>query len=316
MGALAEFLNAVSAVFVLLMLMSVGYIMGKVGWMTDKEKRFLSKYIVNIAVPFNCLNGLLNNLDQAMLNSAGLMLIASVLGIVVTLLLSWGAAALLRLPNNRKGVFIAMASLSNTLFIGLPLSTQLFGEVCIPYVMIYYLANTFFVQTVGTILIERAGNVQTERTVKGFCKDIFSKPPIIGVLVSVLLLALDLRPPEVIMTFAKYISGSVSPMALVYCGFILYEVGLRNLRFQRGIPTMLVIRLLIAPVLCYGMCRLFGISGLALSVFTVESALPVVTQVTVLSGAFGADEKYAASGACISTLCCFVTIPVLMVLLG
>ena len=64
---LGEFLNAVSAVVVLLMLMAVGYFMGTKGWMKAEEKKFLSKYIINIAVPCNCINGLLNNLDQSML---------------------------------------------------------------------------------------------------------------------------------------------------------------------------------------------------------------------------------------------------------
>ena len=75
-------------------------------------------------------------------------------------------------------------------------------------------------------------------------------------------------------------------------------------------------RLGISPVICWIFCRLFGISGLALDVFLVESALPVVTQVTVLAGAYGADDKYAATGAVLSTLCSFVSIPILMVILG
>ena len=45
---LGEFLNAVSAVVVLLMLMAVGYFMGTKGWMKAEEKKFLSKYIINI----------------------------------------------------------------------------------------------------------------------------------------------------------------------------------------------------------------------------------------------------------------------------
>lgn len=79
---------------------------------------------------------------------------------------------------------------------------------------------------------------------------------------------------------------------------------------------MLVIRLIISPMICVGMCALFGITGLARSVFIVESALPVVTQITVMAGAFGADEEYAATGACLSTLGCFFTIPVLMLFLS
>ena len=74
------FINAVSACAVLLLLMSVGYFMGRMGWMTAKEKKFLSKYIVNIAVPCNCVVGLLNNLSHDDLIQAGIQVVAGILG--------------------------------------------------------------------------------------------------------------------------------------------------------------------------------------------------------------------------------------------
>lgn len=314
---MATFFNAVSAVLVLLLLIGLGYGLGKIGWMEQREKKFFSKFIVNIAVPCNCINGLLNNLDREMLGSAAWMVLAAFLGIVTTLLLSIGVATLLRLPPNQRGVFAAMAGFSNTLFIGLPMSTELFGDVSIPFVMLYYLASTVLVQSVGILLIEWSGKGGgARRSVKSLVRDIFTKPPILAVLFCVLLLLLDLRLPSVVMSFSKYVSGCVAPLALIYCGFILYEIGLKNLRLERGLPLMLVMRFLISPLICVGLCYAFGISGLGRSVFVVESALPVVSQVVVLSGAYGADEHYAAMGSCISTLACFVTVPILMLLLG
>ena len=96
----------------------------------------------------------------------------------------------------------------------------------------------------------------------------------------------------------------------------MYEVGLKNLRFLQGLPTMLVLRLVVSPVICLSCCTLFGMTGLPLRVFVVESALPVVSQVTVMAGAFGADEQYAAVGSCLSILGSFITIPILMLILG
>ena len=61
---MAGFYSALSASLVLFLLMAVGYGMGALGWMTATEKRFISKYIINIAVPCNCISGLLNNLDH------------------------------------------------------------------------------------------------------------------------------------------------------------------------------------------------------------------------------------------------------------
>lgn len=311
------FFNAVAAVVVLLLLMLVGYCLGRAGWMGSSEKKFLGKYIMNIAVPCNCLVGLLNNLDRDMLSEAGVMVAAAMLGVATNFVLGMILATLLKLPKNRWGVFVPMVGLSNTLFIGMPLSTQLFGEVCLPYVMVYYMSSTMFTQSVAVMLIERAGSVNTgKRSVTGFFKDVFTKPPIVATFLTIIMLLVGFRPPEVIMSFAKYISSSVSSLALLYCGYIVYELGLRNIRFERGIPIMILCRLVVAPLICVAYCRLFGITGLAHDVMVVESALPVVSQITVMAGNFGADDKYAATGATLSTIGCFFTIPVLMVLLG
>ena len=312
-----SFFNALSASLVLLMLMAVGYGMGMLGWMTPAEKGFLNKYIINIAVPCNCITGLLNNLDRNSLFQAGLMVLAAGTGLLVTLLISLAAAKLLRLPRERFGVFVAMAGLSNTLFIGLPVSTQLFGEACVPYVMLYYLGNTTFLQLVGIELVEYSGTKAGERTTPlRFLKDLLSKPPIMTVIFAICLLALDLRLPGPVMTWAGYIGQSVSPLALIYCGYIVFELGLKNLRPLKGLPTMILMRLGISPVICWAFCHLFGMSGLPMSVFIVESALPVASQVTVLAGAYGADDRYAATGAVLSTLCSFVSIPILMLVMG
>ena len=210
-----------------------------------------------------------------------------------------------------------MAGLSNTIFIGIPVSTQLFGEACMPYLMIYFLANTTFLQSLGFVLIERAGSKGGGGiTVAGVLKSMFTKPPVLAVIFSLILLVLDLRLPGPVMKFAGYISNSVSPMALIYCGFIIFELGLKNIRLMKGLPLMLVVRLGVAPLVCLAFCQLFGVTGLAREVFIVESALPVVSQVTVMAGAYGADERYAATGACLSTLGSFITIPILMLLLG
>lgn len=314
---LAVFFNAVAAVVVLLLLMLVGYCLGRAGWMGSSEKKFLGKYIMNIAVPCNCLVGLLNNLDRSMLSQAGIMVAAAMLGVATNFVLGVILANLLKLPKNRWGVFVPMVGLSNTLFIGMPLSTQLFGEVCLPYVMVYYMSSTMFTQSVAVMLVERAGTVVRKgRGLTGICKDVLTKPPIVATFLTIAMLLLGVRPPEIIMSFAKYISSSVSSLALLYCGYIVYELGFRNIRFERGIPIMIVCRLVVAPLICAGYCRLFGISGLAHDVMVVESALPVVSQITVMAGNYGADDKYAATGATLSTIGCFFTIPVLMVLLG
>ena len=46
---MSEFINAVSAVFLIFSMMAVGYLMGHIGWMTGSEKKFISRFVVNVA---------------------------------------------------------------------------------------------------------------------------------------------------------------------------------------------------------------------------------------------------------------------------
>ncbi|MCR5370907.1 MAG: AEC family transporter [Clostridium sp.] len=313
---MGEFLHAVSAVFMIFSLMAVGYLMGHLGWMTGAEKKFLSRFVVNIAVPLNCIVGVLNNLNREDVSRMGRMLAVPFITIITCLIISEAAAKVLKLPKERAGVFVALAFISNTMFIGLPLSTQLFGEVSVPFVMLYYMGSTVFTQTVAVLLVERSGrDVHVEHTPAGFVKDLLTKPPILGIIASMTMLFLEVRPPEMFMSFAKYMSNTVSPLALMYCGFIVYEIGIRNIRLEKGMPAILVIRLLAAPAICAAVCMLLGVEGLCRSVFIVEAALPSVSQITVMAGAYGADEEYAAAGSILTTLGIFLTIPVLMVVL-
>lgn len=311
------FLNAFSSVFMIFMLMAVGYALGLAGWMTGSDKRFLSRFVVNIAVPMSCISGLLTQFTRDDLKESGPLLAAALITILLCLLISLLAAKLLRLPKNRFGVFVSMAYLSNTLFIGLPLSTELFGEKSVGYVMLFYIVNTTFMQTVCVMLVEHDGTIaQKEHSAAGFLKDIITKPPILGLLAAVGMLLLEIRPPEIFMSFARYLSNTVSPLALLYCGYIVYEIGIRNIRMEKGLPTMLIIRLLISPAICALVCMLMGVQGLCRSVFIIEAALPTAAQVTVMAGAYGADENYSAAGAILSMLGIFITVPVLMVLLS
>ena len=83
-----SFFNAVSAVVVLFALMAVGYFLGVLGWMTPAEKKFVSRYVVNIAVPLNCVIGLLNNFSHDSLVEAGWLILTAMAGILSTLAIS------------------------------------------------------------------------------------------------------------------------------------------------------------------------------------------------------------------------------------
>lgn len=308
------FLHAVSSVTIILLLTATGYCCAEKGWMNAQAKSFISKLTMRIAIPCMCIYGLTSNLTRELLAESWQFLLVPTLCTVAAFLLSWAVGRALRLARGRLGVFMMMCSVSNAIFVGLAMCMELFGEVCVPYVMLYYLVNTSFVQLVGLTLVRWSGGGGKAPERHPLVR-FFTTPAVIGVLVGVGLVLLDLTPPALVMSYCKYMNNLVTPLALLLTGYILHEIGLRQLRLTRDIGVMLAFRFLLSPAAAWALCAAFGVTGLARSVLLVETAMPVVTQTVVAAAEYGADEEFAAQGAAISTLASFVVIPVLMLLL-
>ena len=308
-----SFLHAVASVTIILLLTATGYFCAAMGWMSPQAKRFISKFTMSVAIPCMCVYGLTNNLTHELLAGSLGFLLVPLLSTVGAFLLSLLVGRLLKLPRKRLGVFMMMCSVSNAIFIGLPMCTELFGEACMPYVMLYYLVNTSFVQLVGLSLVRWSGEGGgfDKRMIKKF----LTTPAVIGVLVSFVLVFTGIRLPSLVMSYCKYMNNLVTPLALLLTGYIIYEIGLKNLTLDRDLAIMLLFRFLLVPGVSFALCELFGVAGLGRSVLLVETAMPVVTQTVVAAADYGADEQFAAQGAALSTLACFVVIPVLMLIL-
>jgi len=311
-----SFFNSISAVLVVLLMMLTGYFMGSRGWLNASHKPLLVKLIINIGMPCMCINNIQQNLNIDMLRDSWWMLLIPLAAVFFTMIAAFFAARLLRLEHGKVGVFMVMAGLSNCVFVGYPMCIELFGDESITYVMMFFLVNTALFQSLGVALLQYSGRPEGAALSLSGLKTVLKNPPFLSVVAGVLMLLLNIRLPSVLMSFTKYMGGIVSPLGLIYSGFVLYEIGLKNAKFERGIPTMLLLRFALCPLVCVLLALALNLPKLACSVFAVESAMPTMTQSVVLSASLGADEQFAAKGAVLSLLGCFVVIPVLMLIIA
>lgn len=311
---LQTFFNSISAVLVVMIIMGIGYFMGHKGWMKAEHKPLMYKLIIWVAMPALCINNMQANFTRDMLEGAGALMTVPLLNILLLTLIAALTAKLLKLPRNRVGVFIVMCCLSNSIFIGYPMCLELLGDASVTYVMWYYMFNTIFFQTMGVWLIQRSGSEEKGFSLSGL-KAVLKNPPFIAIVIGIALLLLDVRLPKFVMSINRYLGNMVSPLGLIYSGFIIYETGFGNLRLERGLPSTVAMRFIVSPVLCMALCAAFGITGIARNAYVIEVAMPTMTQVAVQASGMGADEQYAAKGAAITTLGAFAVIPILMMVI-
>lgn len=315
------FSHSAAAVMLILLMTAVGCFCGRMGWMKREHKAFLVKYIMNIALPCMCISGLMGKVSHALLFQMRMVLLVSVCALCVLFALAFLLGRLLRLPPKKLGVFVVMCFVANSMFIGYPMCTALFGDAAVPVVLTYYIVNTLAFQTVGVAFLNYGG-AQTQKRSFGALIKAFIKPPLYVIAVCVILILCDVTLPKLVLDFAGYMGNTVSPIALLYTGFViyeLYETKKASPQTRKDSPAVtlslllvLLFRFVLAPVCCVLFCRLFGMEGSIKSILMIEIAMPVMTQVVVLSAECGADESYAALGMTLSTIACFVSVPILM----
>lgn len=313
---LQSFLNSVQSVAIILILTAAGYFLAWKGWLNKDAKSFLSKMLMQMAVPCMCVYSLRSRLTIDMLKEAGPMLLVPFVCISASFIASFIFAKLLKLPRKTFGVFVMMGGLSNTMFIGFPMCTELFGSDATSYVIMYYMVSTCFTQGVGMTFIRWAGEGDSTISVVGVIKKVITTPTVVGVTVGILVVLLDIQLPALAMSFGKYMNQLVTPLAMFVTGKIIYDIGLKNLRMDKVLTMALLVRFVISPAMCIALCNVFGITGMAKGVFVIQAAMPVVTQTVVASSEYGADEETAAQGCAISTLASFIVIPILMLMVG
>lgn len=307
-----SFLNSVSAVALILIMVAVGYVLGRVGWLKTEHKAFFGKFLINVAVPCMCIVNIFESFDSQMIRSAGSLLLVPPISIIAMTLLSYAAARLLKLSKKRLGIFIAMCAFSNTMFVGYPLCYELFGDAGVVYVLLYYISSSLLFWTIGSSSIYSASSAKPNAA--STFKRLLS-PPLITLAVSVTLLLLNFEPPAFVLKLCSYYSKTVTPLSLMYVGLVIYLTGFKNIHIDKSMLFALSFRFIVSPAIVIGLCAAFSITGLARNVYAVQSSMPVMAQCVAMASLAGADDSYCAVGMTLSTISCFIVVPVLMLII-
>jgi len=313
-------LSAIEGVLSIIFMIALGFFLAKRGWFEGDSSALISRLVVGVALPAYMVANLMGGYDREKLIS---MLPGLPIPFVVMLLsygLALALAAILRIRRERRGSFASMFALSNTIFVGLPVNLALFGEESLPYVLLYYIANTSLFWTIGVFGIASDGAALSGRSrPKLFSlaslKRIFS-PPLTAFLASVLLILLGVHLPKVALDFCKTIGSMTTPLSMLFIGIVISRVEWKKIRLERDLVVVLLGRFLFAPCLLVLVARPTNLPLLMKQVFFVQAAMPAMTQTPIIASAYGADSEYAGLGTALSTVLSLATIPLCMRLVG
>ncbi|MCB2295569.1 AEC family transporter [Clostridium algoriphilum] len=303
-----------SILSIMIMIM-IGYFLAYRKLLDEKAIKLITIIVINISLPMMMLNTIMNNFTKQKLIDDSSGLVVPFLTIGICFVIGKIVAKLAKVKISRRGLFVSMFFNSNTIFMGLPVNLELFGEKSVPYVLLYYIANTTFFWTLGVYEITKDGN---KSTINFFSIDFIKKilsPPLMGFLVGMVLVLLNIKLPSFIMNTSKNLGNLTTPLSMFFIGASIYYVNLKLVKFSLDIVLVLIGRFAISPVIVILVVNLFPIPDLMRSVFIIQSAMPVMANTAIIAKAYESDYNFASLMIAISTIGTLLVIPILMAVL-
>jgi malate permease and related proteins len=309
-------MHIVESVLTILILIGVGAAFARKMKLNEENSAVLSKIVVIIALPAYMIHNLTSNYDKPTLVSMAPGLLIPFASMGICILLSILFARIFSIPEKRRGVFESMFSLSNSIFIGLPVNLMLFGDVSVPYVLLYYIANTTLFWTFAVYTISRDGHDGTFHVFStANLKRVFS-PPLTAFLLAVVLILLNITLPKLAIDTCKIMGSMTTPVSMIFIGIVLHSVNWKTIRPNRDLFLIIAARFVIAPFIIILLCRFVPLPLLMKKVFVIQASMPVMTQTSIIARAYHADYKYAAVITSVTTVASLITIPLYMFIMN
>jgi len=289
----------------------MGFIFEKKGWFGKNAETVLSRVVLRVGMPGLALSNIMTNYSRDMLlkSAPSLLVPFAVLGIAF--LLSGVLVKWLDIPSWRQGVFRSLFTFGNSAFLGIPVCLAIFGEGVMPTVLLYYLANMLSWWLIGAPRVARDSGAYVRNPLRRL-----ASPPLVAVLASLALIMLGVRLPKVVLTTAGYLGNLVTPLSMLFIGYMLSSMTKSGLKWQKGYSAVLLGRFVLGPLVCLPLCLAMGFPPQTLGVFFVQSGMPSQTQTALWAQEQRGDAQYAAGAIALSTVIGLAAIPIYVWFLG
>ncbi len=309
--------HSAETVFTFVLIGALGYHLAKIGWFNRDASALFSRLLAKVVIPVSLFHNIMTAMTrEEFLANAGSILVP-LASIVLALGVGWAVAVLAKVPRGRRNIFIVCFGVSNTINIGLPINTALFGDGALPAILMYYMANTIAFWTICNCLLSADSKTREPAPVLSLTtvKRMFSPSFLAFIFGSALLLA-GVPVPAALGNAMKHVGSIMMPLSTMCVGVAIFETGIRNIRVDRELVLLCLGRFAAAPAILAALLHFAPAPELTYRVFMIQGSLPPPMAVALLTIFYRTEPEYASVTISFATLCAIVTVPAYMLILG
>jgi predicted permease len=140
-------------------------------------------------------------------------------------------------------------------------------------------------------------------------------PPLLGALLGAAFALTGVNLPGFLTDAVTYMGSITTPVACVLAGCTISRMGLDVVKIPREGWLTFAGRFVFGPLISLGLCLFANAPALVTRVFTVESAMPVMSQSMLLALTYNANHRLAAQMITLTTVVGLLYVPLLVFVL-
>jgi predicted permease len=291
------------------------------GLVTLDGARQLTGLVLNVTLPPLILITLATEITPAELTHAPLIVAMGIVGPLVGYLVAAGVGRLpalspggMALSPPRAATLQAGIAMLNTTFVGYPVCEALLGDRGLLYAVLYDAGFTLVMSTLSIWLMSWSSRRGRE-TLRDSLRELVRSPMLWSVVVGVVWGAAGWPMPEWVRVPLSTLGRATTPLALLTVGMLVQAEApqgpeARRASGNRGHLAILVVaRLLLTPLLIWGLVALLRVDRDAAAVIVLQTAMPMAVCTTAYAEQYGGDSAFAAAGVIATTFASLLTLP-------
>jgi len=307
----------INQIFILAVVVLIGAIAAKFKVFTSDSKDVLSKVIFNISLPLMLFTNFFRlEATPRLISNSLIILSLSGFMIFFLLLIGWISSGAFRLKGSEAAVFKVHSMFGNTIFLGFPLITALYGVEGLLYASMFQLVSTIIMWTVGVIILSHGNGTPWKKSLVKVLN-----PNTIATLTGLIFFILSVRLPEIILKPMTELGSANTWLSMLYIGAMLAFSNVGSLLKKKSLYLISFNRLILAPALLISIFYLVASLArlapekLVTSVIILEASMPCMATVVIMAKEFGSDDRLAVGNVFVSTIISILTLPLVVMAL-
>ena len=292
---------------ILFIIVVLGYVLCKLGYMGDKFDQKLSSIVIDITCPALILSSVMGD---EMPDRTLIMPLLGVGFLTYILLMVFGfyVPRFISRSHDEQGIIGFALMFANVGFIGYPIVSSIFGHKAIFYAALLNMPNTFFIFTAGVML------VKGEYSIRRLNPKVLVSPGMIAACAAALIVAANVRTPDIIARPVTMVGNITVPAALMIIGSAMARLPLRDIIGSAKVYVVSLLRLTVVPLSVYALSKVCGVSDVINDINTIVIAMPVASFGTMFCMKYGRNPALMTELTFITTVGSIITIPLITLL--